>query len=575
MNVLGVNCYLHDSSVALFQDGSLVFAAEEERFSRIKKDARFPRLAIAAALDYAGLTFNALDAIAFGWNRGGLTPLHTLTAELTGRLAPSPIMLVDSMIAGARELYHGNGLRALRRAFPVTPQQKVLFVDHHEAHAWSTCALSGFEDALVVVVDGRGARQATSLYHARDGALKRLRTIEWPNSLGSFYEAFTDLLGFERHGDEWKVMGLAAYGEPTYDLSRILRVVPGGYRLDARRVLGRHWNDISRLEAVFGPRRDPEKQITDADRNLAASVQRAAEAALFELVREGVRLTGCRRVCLAGGVAMNSKANGRLLASELVDDVFVQPAATDDGTAVGAALVAHRALGQPMPRYRLRDVYLGPEFSGRELEAVLRTYKLSATRVVDVERQVAQLLVDGNIVGWFQGRMEFGPRALGNRSILADARQADMKDRVNECVKFREGWRPFAPSCLEEAAPEYFEGCRDAAFMTLTFEVPASRRSEIPAVTHADDTARVQTVSREANPRYWALIHEFGQLTGTPVIMNTSFNLRGEPIVCTPKDAIRTFYSSGLDFLVLGDFVIAKDRAWQPETARRREPALV
>ena len=575
MNVLGVNCYLHDSSVALFQDGRLVFAAEEERFSRIKKDARFPRQAIAAALDFAGLTFNALDAIAFGWNRGGLTPLHTLTAELSGRLAPSPMMLADSFIAGARELYHGNGLRALRRSFPVMAGQKVLFVDHHDAHAWSTYALSGFEDALVVVVDGRGARQATSLYHARDASLKRLRTIDWPNSLGSFYEAFTDLLGFERHGDEWKVMGLAAYGEPTYDMSRILRVVPGGYKLDAHLALGRHWNDIRRLEALFGPRRDPEKLITDADRNLAASVQKATQAAIFELLREGVRLTGCRQVCLAGGVAMNSKANGRLLASELVDDVFVQPAATDDGTAVGAALAAHRALGQPVPRYRLRDVYLGPEFSGRELEAVLRTYKLSATRVVDVERQVARLLADGSIVAWFQGRMEFGPRALGNRSILADARQPDMKDRVNECVKFREGWRPFAPSCLEEAASDYFEGCRDAAFMTLTFEVPASRRSEIPAVTHADNTARVQTVSREANPRYWTLINEFSQLTGTPVIMNTSFNLRGEPIVCTPKDAIRTFYSSGLDFLVMGDFVIAKDRAWQPEAVHRRERALV
>ena len=575
MNVLGVNCYLHDSSVALVQDGRLVFAAEEERFSRIKKDARFPRLAIKAALDHAGLTFNALDAIAFGWNRGGLTPLHTLTAELTGRLAPSPYMLVDSLVAGARELYHGNGRRALTRGFPVAAGQRLLFVDHHDAHAWSTYALSGFEDALVVVLDGRGARQATTLYHAREGRMTRLRTIRWPNSLGSFYEAFTDLLGFERNGDEWKVMGLAAYGEPTYELGGVLRVVPGGYRLDARQVLGTHWNDIRRLEAAFGPRRNPEKMITDADRNLAASVQRATEEAVFELVREGVRLTGCRQVCLAGGVAMNSKANGRLLASELVDEVFVQPAATDDGTAVGAALAAYEAMGRPVPRYRLRDVYLGPEFGGPELEAVLRTYKLSATRVVDVERQVAALLAGGSIVGWFQGRMEFGPRALGNRSILADARRVEMRDRVNESVKFREGWRPFAPSCLEEAASDYFVGCDDAAFMTLTFDVPRSRRAEIPAVTHADNTARVQTVSHEANPRYWTLINEFAKLTGTPVIMNTSFNLKGEPIVCTPKDAIRTFYSSGLDFLVLGDFMIAKDRAWEPRTVPGREKALV
>ena len=214
-------------------------------------------------------------------------------------------MIVDALMAATRELYHGNGLRALRRNFPVSARHKLFFIDHHEAHAWSTYAVSGFDDALVLVVDGRGARQATSLYHGREGRLNRLRTIAWPNSLGSFYEAFTDLLGFERHGDEWKVMGLAAYGEPTYDLDHILKVVPGGYRLNSRLVLGRHWNDIRGLEAIFGTRRDPEKLITDDDRNLAASVQKAAEAALFELVREGVRLTGCRRVCLAGGVAMN------------------------------------------------------------------------------------------------------------------------------------------------------------------------------------------------------------------------------------------------------------------------------
>ncbi len=564
MNVLGINCYLHDSAIALVQDGRVTFAAGEERFSRIKKDASFPRLAVKSALSHAKLDFDALDAIAFGWNRGGLTPLHTLTAEVTGRLTPSPYMIVDALMAATRELYHGNGLRALRRNFPVSARHKLFFIDHHEAHAWSTYAVSGFDDALVLVVDGRGARQATSLYHGREGRLNRLRTIAWPNSLGSFYEAFTDLLGFERHGDEWKVMGLAAYGEPTYDLDHILKVVPGGYRLNSRLVLGRHWNDIRGLEAIFGTRRDPEKLITDDDRNLAASVQKAAEAALFELVREGVRLTGCRRVCLAGGVAMNSKANGRLLASELVDDVFVQPAATDDGTAVGAALAAHAAQGQPVPRYHLRDVYLGPEFSEQELEEVLHTYKLPATRVPDVERQAASLLADGKIIGWFQGRMEFGPRSLGNRSILADARKPEMRDRVNECVKFREGWRPFAPSCLEEAASEYFEGCRDAPYMTLTFNVPAMRRAEIPAVTHADNTARVQTVNRDSNPRYWTLINEFAKLTGTPVIMNTSFNLRGEPIVCTPKDAIRTFYSSGLDFLFLGDFVIAKDPTWEP-----------
>ena len=562
MNILGINCYLHESSVALFRDGEMVFAAEEERFSRVKKDARFPRLALQAALDFAGIEFGDLDAIAFGWNRPAVTPLHTFRAGLTRKLAPSPKMTVDSLMQMARELYYGNGKRALTRAFPLRNGQPLLYIDHHEAHAWSTYALSGFEDALVVVVDGRGSRQATSLYHARNGRLEVVTVIEWPNSLGSFYEAFTDLLGFERHSDEWKVMGLAAYGEPRFDLSSVLQVGEGTYQLDSQLVLGRWWNDITPLEARFGPRRHPEKEIRDEDRDLAASVQQTAEAALFSVVREGVRLTGCRNVCLAGGVAMNSKANGRLLASGIADDVFVQPAATDDGTAVGAALAAHAAIGAPVPRYRLRHVYLGPQFGNDEIETVLRTYKLAGTRVPDVERTTAQLVADGAIVGWFQGRLEFGPRALGSRSILADPRLVEMRDRVNEVVKFREGWRPFAPSCLEEAAGDYFEGAKDAAFMTLCFDVKPSRRSEIPAVTHADNTSRIQTVNKDASPRYWSLISEFGKLTGTPVIMNTSFNLKGEPIVCTPKDAIRTFYSSGLDYLVLGDFVVAKDPAW-------------
>jgi carbamoyltransferase len=318
------------------------------------------------------------------------------------------------------------------------------------------------------------------------------------------------------------------------------------------------------MTARFGPRRDPERYISDADRNLAASVQRALEEAVFGLVEDGVRRTGCRNLCLAGGVAMNSKANGRLLAKGLIDDVFVQPAATDDGTAIGAAVAAHPTLGAPPPRYRMTDAYLGPEFDDGEIASVLDTYKLRANHVPNVEEVVAQLLADGQMVGWFQGRMEFGPRALGSRSILADPRRPEMKDRVNECVKFREGWRPFAPSCLEEAAPEYFEGCREAPFMILTFDVRPEKRSVIPAVTHADNTARVQTVSETANQRYWRLIREFARLTDVPVIMNTSFNLRGEPIVCAPKDAIRTFYSSGLDYLVLGSRIIAKDPFWQP-----------
>jgi carbamoyltransferase len=559
--VLGLNSYLHDSAAALYHDGRLVFAAEEERLSRVKKDARFPARAINAALEYAGIGADDLSAVAFGWERAALTPLHTLRCTLTGALPFDGRHLVAGATTIARELHDGNGVRRLRQHLgPI--RAPIHFIGHHEAHAWSAYGLSGFDDALVLVMDGRGASQSTTLYHARGDVLRAVKTFAYPNSLGAFYEAFTDVLGFERHNDEWKVMGLAAYGIPNVDLGRALRVVPGGYRLSAALVCGSFFNDLTRMIAEYGPRRNPERSISQADMDLAASAQLALEQAVFELVREGVRLTGSRRLCLAGGVAMNSKANGRLLASGLIDEIFVQPAATDDGTAIGAAIAAHGKLGVDLPRYRLDDVYLGPEFDQAEIDRTLTTYKLRSERMPNVAQITARALAEGKIVGWFQGRMEFGPRALGNRSILADPRRVEMRDRVNEVVKFREAWRPFAPSVVEEAAGEYFDGCVDAPYMIVTFDVRPEKRPVIPAVTHADNTARVQTVSRRTNPRYWELIDAFGRITGVPVLMNTSFNLKGEPIVCTPKDAIRTFYSSGLDVLVLGDRLVTKDPSW-------------
>ena len=564
--VLGINNYVHDSSVALIEDGKVVFAVAEERLSRIRKDRGFPKLGIAAALADRGIEFQDLDAVAFGWNKPPATQLHTLLSSLRGQLPRSLPFIAHSLAGIPREIYDGIGKRDLQHLFGnVEP----IYIDHHEAHAWSAYALSGFDEATVVVMDGRGARQATTIYHAQGQTLRRIRQINYPNSLGAFYEGFTDLLGFERHSDEWKVMGLAAYGEPVVDLSNCIRIGKDGYRINAQLLIGRWWGDIAALEREFGPRRNPE-HLTQADRDLAASVQHALEQAVFAVVRGAVAATGCRKVCLAGGVAMNSKANGRLLASGIVDDLFVQPAATDDGTAVGAALAAHGHIGLEIPRYRQDEAYWGPGFTNDEITAALRTFKLRSFEVPNIERQAAQLLAEGNVIGWFQGRMEFGPRALGNRSILADPRRAEMKDRVNEAVKFREGWRPFAPSCLAEHASEFFAGCSDAPFMILCFDVLPEAAPLIPAVTHADGTARVQTVTREANPRYRELIRQFAAITGVPVVLNTSFNLRGEPIVCTPKDAIRTFYSSGLDFLVLGDHVVAKDPVWRPAQPEER-----
>jgi carbamoyltransferase len=573
--ILGINYRHepHDTAAALVVDGRVVFAAAEERFTRSKKDNSFPRLAIQAALDHAGIHFTDLDAIAFGWNRPGLTPAHAMRQSLLGRLPRSRSWTLGQLWRMAIDLLrHRGGVADLVERFGPVPVDRVTFIDHHDAHAWSAYALSGFDEALVLVVDGRGAWQSTTIYHAQGQALRRLRVLAYPNSLGTFYESFTDLLGFQRHNDEWKVMGLAAYGQPTHDLTDLLRVTQTGYVADGRRLSGRRWDDLSFLVSRFGPRRDPETFISADDENLAASVQQATEQALLALVREGVRLTGCRNLCLAGGVAMNSKANGRLLASGAIDDIFVQPAATDDGTAVGAALAVHLRLRKDVPRYELEDVYLGPEVTDAQVRQAVTAYKLPAVQVPDVAGMTARLLAAGHIVGWFQGRMEFGPRALGNRSILADARDPAMKDRVNECIKFREGWRPFAPSCLAERAHEYFSPAHASPFMILTFDVNPEKRSVIPAVTHADNSARVQTVRRDVNRRYWELIAAFDRLTGVPVVMNTSFNLRGEPIVCTPKDAVRTFYSSGMDFLVLGDHVIAKDPALQAALAEQPQP---
>jgi carbamoyltransferase len=557
-NVLGINWYAHDASAALCRDGRITFAAAEERYSRVKKDNAFPQRAIHAALTSAGLRPADLDAVAFGWNAPLVTPLATLAMTLKGALPLRSEYVPRSLSGLLSEARRLNGGWQYRQRFGALPRGRAFYIDHHLAHAYSAWCLSGFEEAAVLVIDGRGARQATTLFHGQGGALRLRQEIPYPNSLGLFYEAFTDLLGFERHNDEWKVMGLAAYGEPRVNLDELLQVSRYGYRVNAGALSGRHPTDIAPLVARFGPRRDPEK-LTDADRDLAASVQKYTEDAILAVVRDALRRVPTRNLCLAGGVAMNSKANGKVLASGLVDRIFIQPAATDDGTALGAALAQHHALTGVMPRSEMTDAYLGSEASPAEIEQTLRVFKIPFRQFPQVTRVAARLLADGKILGWFQGRMEFGPRALGNRSILADPRDAAMKDKVNECIKFREGWRPFAPSVLAERFGDYFEPNGASPFMILTHDVRPEKRAIIPAVTHVDHTARVQTVERSVNPRYWELISEFDALTGVPVVMNTSFNLRGEPIVCEPKDAVRTFFSSGMDFLVLGDFVVAKD----------------
>jgi carbamoyltransferase len=555
---LGINySQMHDSSACIARDGQVLFAVAEERLSRAKHDARFPALAIRACLDFAGVRADELDFICQGWSRPHVLFLHDLSCYASGEQPVDSRALLNST-RYFTSMWHQRGGESRFRQFFGTTKASFRFVDHHLAHAISAYAFSGFDDAAVLVLDGRGSWEASSLWLGQNGRLEHVWTIPWPNSLGLFYAQFTYYLGFQPYSDEWKVMGLAPYGEPGISLREFIVPDDNPYRVAPRRLVGRDAAPCAPIESRLGPKRAPESDIGARHKNLAFAVQEACEQAMLTLARAAVEKTHYRSLCLAGGVALNSKANGKILASGIVDRIFIQPAAGDDGVCLGAALAPYLDGGGKLPLQKMRHAYLGSERSDAEIEKTLQTYKLRATQVADPAKTAAELLADGKILGWYQGRMEFGPRALGSRSILADPRDPQMNAKVNNAVKFREWWRPFAPSLLAEAAGQYLESATDSPFMTLTAPVKKEKRTVIPAVTHVDGSARPQTVEREVNPLYWRLIHEFGMRSGVPVVMNTSFNLRGEPIVCTPTDAVRTFFSSGMDALIIGSFVVEK-----------------
>ena len=557
MTSLGINySEMHDSAACIARDGHILFAVAEERISRLKHDARFPSLSIEACLAAAGIRADQLDFVCFGWPPAIEALKHDLKCMATGSL---PLNYVDLVSTVRRNLNHTrkqNGKKQFLARFPTKAQFR--FVEHHLAHAISTYSFSGFDDAAVLVLDGRGAWEASSLWHGRDGRLEHVWTIPWPNSLGLFYAQFTQYLGFQPYSDEWKVMGLAPYGEPGVNLRDFIIPDDNPYKVSTRLLLDDKPAPLAGITARLGPPREAESEIDPKHKNLAFAVQDACEEAMMTLARAAVVKTGSRNICLAGGVALNSKANGKILSSGIVDRIFVQPAAGDDGVCLGAALAPYLDNGGKLPMHKMRHAYLGAENSDEEIEKALTTYKLRATRVADPAAAAAEMLAKGKILGWVQGRMEFGPRALGARSILADPRDPEMNAKVNNAVKFREWWRPFAPSMLAEVAGEYIESATDSPFMILTAQVKPEKRSVIPSVTHVDGSARPQTVERDVNLLYWRLIREFGNRTGVPVVMNTSFNLRGEPIVSTPTDAVRTFFSSGMDALVIGNFVVEK-----------------
>jgi len=548
---------MHDSSACIVRDGELLFAVAEERISRLKHDAGFPKNAIRACLDFAKVGAEQLDEVCFGWQTAGPVFQHDLKCYATGKMPLTYLNGLNSTLHFLSMWHQESGAKKFAQQFGPT-KAKMRFVDHHLAHAISAYAYSGFEDAAVVVMDGRGAWEATTIWHGHDGRLDPVLMIPFPDSVGYFYSAFTEFLGFQPNSDEWKVMGLAPYGKPGVDLSAFIDLKAVPYRVLTKRLNANGASASAGMEVLLGPARVAESDIDERHKNIAYAVQDACEIAMMSVVRMAIEKTGSRNVCLAGGVALNSKANGKIVASGLVDKFFVQPAASDDGVALGAALAPYLDGNGKLPNKPMRHSYWGPSFSDEAIQSTLSTYKLRYTELPDPASTAGELLSNGKIVGWYQGRMEFGPRALGSRSILADPRDPEMNAKVNNAVKFREWWRPFAPSLKKEAAGEYLESATDSPFMILTAQVRTEKRSVIPSVTHVDGSARPQTVEKEINPLYWRVIDEFGKRTGVPVIMNTSFNLRGEAIVHTPTDAIRTFFSSGMDTLVIGSFLVEK-----------------
>jgi carbamoyltransferase len=558
MLTLGINySQMHDSSACIVRDGDLLFAVAEERISRVKHDAGFPQNAIRACLDFASVQAGQLDEVCFGWQTAGLVFRHDLKCYATGKMPLTYLNGLNSTLHFLSMWHQESGAKKFAQQFGPT-KAKMRFVDHHLAHAISAYAYSGFDDAAVVVMDGRGAWEATTIWHGRGGRLEPVLMIPFPDSVGYFYSAFTEFLGFQPNSDEWKVMGLAPYGNPGLDLSPFIDLKATPYSVHTKQLMPNGTTLFAGMKTLLGPARVAESEIEERHKNIAYAVQDACEIAMLSVVRMAIEKTGCGNVCLAGGVALNSKANGKIAGAGVVGKMFVQPAASDDGVALGAALAPYLDNNGKLPNKTTRHVYWGPSFDDEAIESALRTYKLRYTRTGDPASAAAELLSQGKILGWFQGRMEFGPRALGNRSILADPRDPEMNAKVNNAVKFREWWRPFAPSLKKEAASEYLESAADSPFMILTAQVRPEKRAVIPSVTHVDGSARPQTVEKEINPLYWRLIDEFEKRTGVPVIMNTSFNLRGEAIVHTPTDAIRTFFSSGMDGLLIGSFLVEK-----------------
>lgn len=583
MLILGISCYYHDAAAALVRDGHLIAAAQEERFTRKKHDSGFPEQAIAYCLKQAGCTMSDVDIVSF----------YDKPFQKFERLLESYLM------------YAPLGLRSAWKGIPIWIKDKLwisehirsqlnytgklIYPEHHQSHAASAFFPSPYRESAILTMDGVGEWATSSLSHGKDNQIEMLAEQHFPHSLGLLYSAFTYYTGFRVNSGEYKLMGLAPYGQPRY-AERIYEHLidlkeDGSFRMNQRyfnysaglTMTSRRFNQL-----FEGAPRRPESPITQREMDLAASVQKVTEEIVYRSARYAQQRTGSRNLCLAGGVALNCVANGKLLKSGLFDQIWVQPSSGDAGGALGAALFGwHQYLGKERNADNVTDFmagsYLGPDFDDAAIERALNESGMVYARMSDetLFDEVAKRISEDQVVGWFQGRMEFGPRALGNRSILGDPRSPNMQKKLNVKIKFRESFRPFAPSVLAEKTSEFFDIESDSPYMLMVAPVHPARlkpvgqpaagfdklyqlRSELPAITHVDNSARIQTVHRATNPRYYRLIEAFERRSGVPVLINTSFNVRGEPIVCTPNDAIRCFMRTHMDVLVLGNFVLQK-----------------
>lgn len=574
MYILGLNAFHGDASACLFKDGNLVMAIEEERIRRIKHWAGFPSEAIKACLSEAGIGIQNVHHIAV--SRDPSAHRNAKIRYALGKLL-QPAFLLDRFKNQRKVASIGSLVEQSFNLSAGTLKSQVHAVEHHRAHLASAFFASPWENAALLSIDGMGDFTSTMTGIGAGNAIMPAKTVHYPHSLGIFYTAFTQWLGFPHYGDEYKVMGLAPYGTPQYVNKVRLTILSdpdglfhleGKYFSHFKKGVEMAWEDgipsIGTLfnEAfcdLFGPARTKDTPLDQYHKDMAASVQRVAEETIFHLLTHLHQETGLDRVCIAGGVAQNSVANGKIYANTPFKEAYFPPAAHDAGTSIGAALwVQHQILGMPRGE-AMRTAGLGSRFNPAEIEAAILAENLTYTRMDadGVAEAVTECLLNGGVVGWFQGRAEFGPRALGFRSILADPRRADAKDILNLKIKKRESFRPFAPSILKEYVSEYFETQDEVPFMEKVFRIRPEKHSQIPAVTHVDGTGRLQTVSRDTNPRYYTMIERFRQKTGVPIVLNTSFN-ENEPIVNSPKDALSCFLRTQMDMIVLDDFVVSR-----------------